>query len=174
MSGLGPPHRPSTNEAAPGAARCPPHPTTLLAQKTARRDLVRGEVQQDDVQVGAMPLDLHPCQVLHRGPPVHPQQGEPEDTDDEGDTRGDEPALRVSATITKPTPPGALHADLYCADGAFDVANRPAEKALWTGPSFESLNPALNDAFEAYLRKRGVDGALAGSCHGIRYGRSRG
>jgi hypothetical protein len=31
-----------------------------------------------------------------------------------------------------------------------------------TTPQFESLNPALNDAFEAYLRKRGVDGALAG------------
>jgi hypothetical protein len=27
---------------------------------------------------------------------------------------------------------------------------------------FESLDPALNEAFEAYLRERGVDGALAG------------
>jgi hypothetical protein len=29
-------------------------------------------------------------------------------------------------------------------------------------PQFESLDPALHDAFEAYLRERGVDGALAG------------
>jgi hypothetical protein len=29
-------------------------------------------------------------------------------------------------------------------------------------PQFESLDAALNEAFEAYLRERGVDGALAG------------
>jgi complement component 1 Q subcomponent-binding protein len=29
-------------------------------------------------------------------------------------------------------------------------------------PQFESLDPALHDAFDAYLRERGVDSALAG------------
>ncbi|KAJ7308749.1 hypothetical protein DFH08DRAFT_823778 [Mycena albidolilacea] len=91
---------------------------------------------------------------------------EPEATDNEGPTRGDEPARLggdYEVTETKlicicalqPTHPGALHADLYCTDGAFDVANvayykdaRVAtelsiasdweRRTLWTGPLMDS------------------------------------
>ncbi|KAJ7817155.1 hypothetical protein B0H14DRAFT_2602160 [Mycena olivaceomarginata] len=157
--------------------------TTLLAQKLRAEVSYEAEVEQDNVQVGAVPLDLvgflqeggweiqdtpHPHHVLHRGPSVHPQQGGPEATDNEGATRGDEPALRVPVAITKPTHLGALHADLYCADGTFDVANvvqgrarrdraehckQLTEKDVVDG-AFESLDSALNGAFEAYLRER--------------------
>jgi hypothetical protein len=36
------------------------------------------------------------------------------------------------------------------------------------------FDPGLNDAFEAYLRERGVDGALAGFVPRYALGRSRG
>ncbi|KAJ7308731.1 regulatory protein suaprga1 [Mycena albidolilacea] len=183
--------------------------TTLLAQKLRAEISYEAEVQQDDLQVSAVPQDL--VEFLQEGEweikdtPANdevfltrrfgdesirvmfsiadlqsiPDEDEPEGTDDESPARGDEPALRVSVAITKSTHPGALHADLYCADGAFDVANVAYYKdariatelsiasdwerrTLWTGPLFESLDPALNEAFEAYLRERGVDGALAG------------
>ncbi|KAJ7308741.1 regulatory protein suaprga1 [Mycena albidolilacea] len=180
--------------------------TTLLSQKLRAEISYKAEVQQDDVQVGAVPQDL--VELLQesgweikdtpendevfltrkfgdeRGtwnPDLQsiPDEDEPEGTNDEGPTRGDEPALRVSVAITKSTHPGALHADLYCADGVFDVTNIAYYKdariaaelsiasdwerrTLWTGPLFESLDPALNEAFEAYLRERSVDGALAG------------
>ncbi|KAJ7308717.1 mitochondrial glycoprotein [Mycena albidolilacea] len=183
--------------------------TTLLAQRLRAAISYEAEVQQDDVQVGAVPQDL--VEFLQEGEweikdtPANDEvfltrrfgdesirfmfsiadlqsisdEDEPEGMDDESPARGDEPALRVSVAITKSTHPGALHADLYCADGAFDVANVAYYKdariatelsitsdcerrTLWTGPLFESLDPALKEAFEAYLRERGVDGALAG------------
>ncbi|KAJ7308757.1 mitochondrial glycoprotein [Mycena albidolilacea] len=164
---------------------------TLLAQKLRAEISYEAEVQQDDVQVGAVPrtsrvssrraggsirvmLSIVDLQSI-----PDEDEPEPEATDDEGPARGDQPALRVSVAITKTTHPGALHADLYCAEGAFDVASVAYYKdariatelsiasdwerrTLWTGPLFESLDPALNDAFETYLRERGVDGALAG------------
>ncbi|KAJ7712110.1 hypothetical protein B0H14DRAFT_3524169 [Mycena olivaceomarginata] len=69
--------------------------------------------------------------------------------EDEPDQATDDEGPRVGTSRRCPIYPGTLLADLYCADGAFDVAN------------FESLDPALND-FEARLREHGVGGALAG------------
>ncbi|KAJ7308767.1 hypothetical protein DFH08DRAFT_975101 [Mycena albidolilacea] len=40
--------------------------------------------------------------------------------------------------------------------------DKPALRASVAITKFEFLDPALNDAFEAYLRECGVDGALAG------------
>ncbi|KAJ7796925.1 hypothetical protein B0H14DRAFT_3494271 [Mycena olivaceomarginata] len=55
---------------------------------------------------------------------------EPEAMDDEGPTRGRAGASRwrsrrcaFHSSFLSPTHPGALHADLYCADGPFDIAN---------------------------------------------------
>ncbi|KAJ7308773.1 mitochondrial glycoprotein [Mycena albidolilacea] len=52
----------------------------------------------------------------------------------------------------------------HCARVATElsIASDRQRRTLWTGSLFESLDPALNDAFEAYLSERGVDGALAG------------
>jgi hypothetical protein len=67
----------------------------------------------------------------------------------------------------QPTHPGALHADLYCADGAFDVANVAYHKdarvatelniasdwerrTLWTGP-LVSAPPLNSTSFCAYI-----------------------
>ncbi|KAJ7817164.1 mitochondrial glycoprotein [Mycena olivaceomarginata] len=182
--------------------------TTMLAQKLCAEILYETEVQQDDVQVGAVPQDL--AGFLQEGGweikdtlandevfltrkfgdekirvmfSIADLQSIPRTSSSlrppttRGPARGDGPALGVSVAITKSTHPGALHADIYCADGAFGVANvayykdaRVAtelniasdweRRTLWTGPLFESLDPALNDAFETYLRERGADGAL--------------
>ncbi|KAJ7308744.1 regulatory protein suaprga1 [Mycena albidolilacea] len=160
--------------------------TTLLAQKLRAEISYEAEVQQDDVQEGGWEIKDTPANdevfltrkfgdksirvmfsIADLQSIPDEDEPEPEAMDDEGPTRG-------RAT----THPGALHTDLYCADSAFDVANvayykdaRVAtelsiasdweQRTLWTGPLFESLDPALNDAFEAYFRERGVDGALA-------------
>ncbi|KAJ7308755.1 mitochondrial glycoprotein [Mycena albidolilacea] len=153
-------------------------------------------VQQDDVQVGAVPQDL--AGFLQKGgweikdtlandevfltrkfgdenirvmfsiadlqSIPDEDEPEPEATDDEGPARGDGGAAHS-------THPGALHADLHRADSAFDVANVAYGRARRDGAEHrERLGEkdvvdravALNDAFETYLRERGVDGALAG------------
>ncbi|KAF8205302.1 mitochondrial glycoprotein [Mycena galopus ATCC 62051] len=86
--------------------------------------------------------------------------------------------LRVVLHISKPSHPGALSADLYCANGTFQVASWGfypsarvatdlsiesdfARRTVYTGPLFEALDPTLQDHFEAFLRERGVDDALA-------------
>jgi hypothetical protein len=73
-------------------------------------------------------------------------------------------AMHLNAQSTHP---GALHADLYCADGVFDVANvayykdaRVAtelsiasdweRRTLWTGP-LVSAPPLNSTAFWAYI-----------------------
>ncbi|KAJ7817170.1 hypothetical protein B0H14DRAFT_3148353 [Mycena olivaceomarginata] len=192
-----------------------PAATTLLAQKLRAEISYEAEVQQDDMQVGAVPQDvtgllqeggwrwvLRPAIFTVPGLSlwddrsrtrrrttrcssrassetesirvmlsVADLQSIPDEDEPEPEAIGRRGAHAgtsrcVSGAITKPTHPGALHADLYCADGPFDIANiayhkdaRVATKlsiaidwerrTLWTGPL-------------AYLRARGVDGALAG------------
>ncbi|KAF7360691.1 hypothetical protein MVEN_00800900 [Mycena venus] len=98
-------------------------------------------------------------------------------TDDEGN----EPPLtelRVSLSISKPTHDGALNADLYCANGGFQIANWAffksarigqelsiesdfARRTVYTGPMFEMLDSGLQEHFESFLRERGIDEELA-------------
>ncbi|KAJ6514187.1 regulatory protein suaprga1 [Mycena vitilis] len=99
----------------------------------------------------------------------------------EGEEEPTEPPpteLRVTLTISKPTHPGALNADLYCANNAFEVAGWAfypsarvaqeltiesdfARRTLFSGPVFETLDVGLQDQFKEFLRERGIDEELA-------------
>lgn len=86
--------------------------------------------------------------------------------------------LRVAISITKRGAEGAMNVDAVCQDGAFLVENvsfySDAEigtsltaEADWKrrghylGPTFENLDPAVQDEFERFLEERGINESLA-------------
>ena len=86
--------------------------------------------------------------------------------------------LSVAISITKQSVPGALNVDAVCQDGSFLVENvsfysdtevgtqLTAEadwkrRGLYLGPTFENLDPAVQDEFEKFLDERGVNESLA-------------
>lgn len=85
--------------------------------------------------------------------------------------------IRVAISITKRGTPGAVSIDAVCQDGAFLIENasyyQDAEVAtqltaeadwkrrgLYLGPTFENLDPAVQDEFERYLDERGINESL--------------
>ncbi|KAJ1021910.1 hypothetical protein NDA16_003672 [Ustilago loliicola] len=101
----------------------------------------------------------------------------PEDVVEEGDEGEPQFPVRVSATITKPTD-GALMVDAFMQDGEVHVDNIAyyqdkalatkidadadfARKAVYLGPSFDTLDDAVQEQFRAYLAERGIDANLA-------------
>ncbi|KAJ6562590.1 mitochondrial glycoprotein [Mycena capillaripes] len=109
---------------------------------------------------------------------------------DEEEGSDDEPSeppvteLRVSLSIGKTTHSGALNADLYCANGVFQIANwafyssarigqelsiesdfarrtRALHRTFGALSSFETLDIALQEHFENFLHERGIDEELA-------------
>ncbi|KAJ7255810.1 mitochondrial glycoprotein [Mycena haematopus] len=104
-----------------------------------------------------------------------------EDEDEGTDDEANEPPpteLRVSLSISKSTHDGALNADMYCANDAFQIANCAffasarigqelsiesdfARRTIYTGPLFETLDTGLQERFEEFLRERGIDEGLA-------------
>ncbi|KAI5122105.1 hypothetical protein M0805_002227 [Coniferiporia weirii] len=106
--------------------------------------------------------------------------------DVEGETAEGEPAeetitsvpIRVAISVTKPGTQGALNVDAVCQDGAFLVENvsfypdaktgteLTAEadwkrRGLYLGPTFENLDPGVQDEFEKFLDERGINESLA-------------
>ncbi|KAH8108798.1 mitochondrial glycoprotein [Phellopilus nigrolimitatus] len=106
--------------------------------------------------------------------------------DSEGESETGEPAsenitstpIRVSISVTKTSAPGAINVDALCQDGAFLVENvsfygdartgteLTAEadwkrRGLYLGPTFENLDPGVQDEFERFLDERGVNESLA-------------
>ncbi|CCF48750.1 hypothetical protein NDA11_002798 [Ustilago hordei] len=98
----------------------------------------------------------------------------PEEESEDGATQF---PVRISATITKPTD-GALMIDAFVQDGEVHVDNIAyykdkelatkidadadfARKAVYLGPTFETLDDGLQEQFRAFLAERGVDANLA-------------
>lgn len=104
----------------------------------------------------------------------------------EGENAESEPAaesatsspLRVAITVIKRGTSGAMNVDAVCQDGAFLVENvsfyadsetgtaLTAEadwkrRGLYLGPTFENLDPAVQDEFERFLEERGINESLA-------------
>ncbi|KAL5523233.1 MAM33 [Sanghuangporus sanghuang] len=104
----------------------------------------------------------------------------------EGESESGEPAsdsvtstpIRVAISITKRDVPGCLSIDAVCQDGAFLVENASfypdaeigtsltaeadwKRRGLYLGPTFENLDPAVQDEFERYLDERGISESLA-------------
>jgi complement component 1 Q subcomponent-binding protein, mitochondrial len=104
----------------------------------------------------------------------------------EGENTEGEPAsdsvtstpLRVAITVTKRGATGAMNVDAVCQDGAFLIENvsfySDAEvgtsltaeadwkrRGLYLGPTFENLDPAVQDEFERFLEERGINESLA-------------
>ncbi|KAI0726532.1 mitochondrial glycoprotein [Fomitopsis betulina] len=86
--------------------------------------------------------------------------------------------IRCSLSITKPGIPGAVNVDALCQEGAFLVDNisfysdaavgteLTAEadwkrRGLYIGPQFDTLDVAVQEEFETWLKERGVDQGLA-------------
>lgn len=86
--------------------------------------------------------------------------------------------IRVAISVTKKGTPGALSVDAVCQDGAFLIENASyyadAETAtqltaeadwkrrgLYLGPTFENLDPGVQDEFERFLDERGINESLA-------------
>ncbi|KAJ7485775.1 regulatory protein suaprga1 [Mycena latifolia] len=101
-----------------------------------------------------------------------------EDLEEEPEAEAPPTELRVSLSITKANTPGALMADLYCAEGALQPGTVSFYKdasvardltieadfkrrTLYGGPHFETLDTNLQEVFTQYLAERGIDGALA-------------
>ena len=104
-------------------------------------------------------------------------EGEGEDGQPASDSVTSTP-IRVAISITKRNAPGCLSVDAVCQDGAFLVENASfysdaevgtsltaqadwKRRGLYLGPTFENLDPAVQDEFEKYLDERGVNESLA-------------
>ncbi|KAJ7104393.1 regulatory protein suaprga1 [Mycena belliarum] len=103
---------------------------------------------------------------------------EEEDMEAEPEAEAPPTELRVSLSITKASTPGALTLDLYCSEGALQpgtVTFYPdaslatdltidadfKRRTLYSGPPFETLDTKIQEAFEAFLKERGIDSSLA-------------
>ncbi|KAF8196107.1 regulatory protein suaprga1 [Pholiota molesta] len=105
-----------------------------------------------------------------------------EDTEVEREEPEDVPTasmpIRVSVSITKNNGPGAINVDMICQEGAFSVENvsfyddakvgteLTAEadwnrRGLYIGPQFETLDVAVQDAFDAFIAERGINDSVA-------------
>ncbi|KAL9710114.1 Mitochondrial acidic protein mam33 [Leucoagaricus gongylophorus] len=86
--------------------------------------------------------------------------------------------IRVSLTITKNNGPGALSIDTIVQDGTFVVEHISfyedgklgteltpdadwKRRGLYMGPSFDTLDVALQDGFDSFLKERGINDTVA-------------
>ncbi|KAF9446044.1 mitochondrial glycoprotein [Macrolepiota fuliginosa MF-IS2] len=110
---------------------------------------------------------------------IHPVEEDYASEEGEGDEA--EPTVypvRASLSITKSNGPGALNVDMVVQEGQFIVDNisfyddaqlgteLTAEadwkrRGLYIGPQFDTLDVAVQDEFENFLRERGVNEAVA-------------
>ncbi|KZT24864.1 mitochondrial glyco protein [Neolentinus lepideus HHB14362 ss-1] len=113
-----------------------------------------------------------------------PQENEFDEQEEEGESEDSEDAavnsypLRCSFSITKSAGPGALNIDAMCQDGTFIVDNLSfysdtkigteltaemdwKRRGLYIGPQFETLDVAVQEAFEQFLQERGINENLA-------------
>ncbi|KAF9479309.1 mitochondrial glycoprotein [Pholiota conissans] len=109
-----------------------------------------------------------------------------DDYENEHDAEGEEedapPAtalpIRASVSITKTTAPGAINVDMICQEGSFSIENisfyddakvgteLTAEadwnrRGLYIGPQFDTLDVAVQDAFDAFIAERGINESVA-------------
>jgi len=107
------------------------------------------------------------------------EEEEPE-SDSESDV-DENPApypVRAALTITKSNGPGSLNVELLCQEGQFVIENisyydeaslgidLTAEadwkrRGLYIGPQFDTLDIAVQEEFEKYLRERGINDVVA-------------
>ncbi|KAF8957854.1 mitochondrial glycoprotein [Flammula alnicola] len=86
--------------------------------------------------------------------------------------------IRASLSVTKNNGPGAINIDMICQDGAFAIENisfyddakvgteLTAEadwnrRGLYIGPQFDTLDVAVQDAFDAFISERGINDSVA-------------
>ncbi|KXN84057.1 Mitochondrial acidic protein mam33 [Leucoagaricus sp. SymC.cos] len=97
---------------------------------------------------------------------------------EEGESEGAVYPIRASLSITKNNGSGALNVDMIVQEGIFVIdsisfyedakvgTELTAEadwkrRGLYIGPQFDTLDVAVQDEFEAFLRERGIDDTLA-------------
>ncbi|KJA18401.1 hypothetical protein HYPSUDRAFT_90006 [Hypholoma sublateritium FD-334 SS-4] len=104
-------------------------------------------------------------------------EGEHEGEEDEAPPATAMP-IRASLSITKTSGPGAVNVDMICQEGSFSIENISyydsaatgteltaeadwTRRGLYIGPQFDTLDVAVQDAFDAYIAERGISDSVA-------------